>query len=157
VFTHDFTSTFAVIKQTRICDFAFELFEAFTFAFNEGVKIHNEVAAAASAADGAGVRRDERLYENLSFLLCPRGFSAAVAASEFFDTPGGIDELLFAREKWMTSSTNTDLNIATRRAGVIHRAARAHNIGIVILWMNACFHVQKGAQNLPVRSWLRKG
>jgi hypothetical protein len=92
----------------------------------------------------------------LSFLLCPRGFSAAVAASEFFDTPGGIDELLFAREKWMTSSTNTDLNIATRRAGVIHRAARAHNIGIVILWMNARFHLQKGARNVIARRCLRK-
>ena len=98
----------------------------------------------------------ERLNE-LSFLAGSRRFGAAVAASEFFDTPGGIDELLFAREKWMTSSANTDLNVATRRAGVIHRAARAHNIGIVILWMNVCFHVQKGARNLIARSWLRKG
>jgi hypothetical protein len=100
---------------------------------------------------------DRRYRRQLSFLLDPRGFCAAVAASEFFDTPGGIDELLFAREKWMTSSANTDLNIATRRAGVIHRAARAHNIGIVILWMNACFHVQKEARNLIARSCLRKG
>ncbi|HEV8619359.1 MAG TPA: hypothetical protein VGQ70_07700 [Candidatus Udaeobacter sp.] len=45
MFTHDFTSTFAVIKQTRIGDFAFELFEAFTFAFNEGIKIHIPVGA----------------------------------------------------------------------------------------------------------------
>jgi len=93
----------------------------------------------------------------LSFLLCPRGFRAAVAASEFFDTPGCIDELLLAREKWMTSSTNTDLNIATRRAGVINRAARARNIGIVILWMDACFHLQKGTRNVIARCRLRKG
>ena len=98
----------------------------------------------------------ERLYDSLSFLVCPRGFSAAVAAREFFDTPGGIDELLLAGEKWMTSSTNTDLNIPTRRAGAIDRAARADNIGIVVLWMNACFHLQKRARNLIARSCLRK-
>ena len=102
-------------------------------------------------------RQSEAAIVQLSFLFRPRGFSAAVAASEFFDTPGGIDELLFAREKWMTSSANTDFNIATRRAGVIHRAARAHNIGIVILWMNACFHVAKRARNLPAGSFSRKG
>jgi hypothetical protein len=39
---------------------------------------------------------------------------------------------------------------------VIHRAARAHNIGIVILWMNARFHLQKGARNVIARSCLRK-
>jgi hypothetical protein len=92
----------------------------------------------------------------LSFLLYPRGFGAAVAASEFFDTPGGIDELLLAREEWMTSSANTDFNIPTRRAGVIHGTARAHNIGIVILWMNACFHLEKEARNVIGRNRLRK-
>ena len=102
-------------------------------------------------------RQSEAATAQLSFRLSPRGFGAAVAAREFFDTPGGIDELLFAREKWMTSSTNTDLNIATRRAGAIHRAARAHNIGIVILWMNPRFHFQKGARNVIARSCLRKG
>jgi hypothetical protein len=40
---------------------------------------------------------------------------------------------------------------------VIYRAARAHNIGIVILWMNACFHVGKRARNLPAGSFSRKG
>ena len=93
----------------------------------------------------------------LGFLFSPRGFGAAVAAGEFFDAPGGIDELLFAREKRMTSGTNTDLNITARRAGVINRAARAHNIGIVVFWMNACFHLQKGARNVIMRSCSRKG
>ncbi len=93
----------------------------------------------------------------LSFLFSPRGFSAAVAAGEFFDAPGGIDELLFACEKRMASGTNTDLNITARRAGVINRAARAHNIGIVVFWMNACFHLQKGARNVIMRSCSRKG
>src|SRR6266699_4571093 len=87
----------------------------------------------------------------LSFLFSPRCFGATVAAGEFFDAPSGIDELLFAREKGMTSSTNTDLNVTTRRAGVIYRAASAHDIGLVILWMNACFHLQKGAWNVTAR------
>jgi hypothetical protein len=26
---------------------------------------------------------------------------------------------------------------------VIHRAARANDVGLVILWVNACFHVRK--------------
>ena len=107
---------------------------------------------------GASIRQlpDEAATAQLSFLLCPCDFCAAVAAREFFDTPGGIDELLLAGEKWMTSSANTDLNLATGRAGVIDRAACAHNIGIVILWMNACFHLQKGTRNLIARSCSRK-
>ena len=92
----------------------------------------------------------------LGFLFSPRGFGAAVAAGEFFDAPGGIDELLFAREKRMTSGTNADLNITARRAGVIDCAARADDIGIVILWMNGCFHLQKEARNVAARSCSRK-
>jgi hypothetical protein len=26
---------------------------------------------------------------------------------------------------------------------VIHRAARANDVGLVIFWVNACFHVRK--------------
>src|SRR5437867_11595804 len=99
-------------------------------------------------------RQSGAATDQLSFLFSPRGFGAAVAAGEFFDAPGGIGELLFAREKRMTSGTNTDLNIATRRAGVIKPAARADNIGIVIFWTNASFHLQKGARNVILRSCL---
>jgi hypothetical protein len=31
---------------------------------------------------------------------------------------------------------------------VIHRAACAHHISLVIFWMNACFHLLNGARNL---------
>ena len=103
----------------------------------------------------AGVT-DPGYKSQLSFLFSPRGFGAAVATSKLFDTSGGIDELLFAREKWMTSGTNTDLNIPTRRAGVIHRAARANDIGLVILWMNARFHVWKRARSVIAPSVWRK-
>jgi len=92
----------------------------------------------------------------LSFLVSPRGFGAAVTACEFFHAPGSIDELLFAGEKWMASGANTDLNIATRRAGVIHRAARADDVGLVVLWMNARFHVRKRGRNVTARMILCK-
>jgi hypothetical protein len=31
---------------------------------------------------------------------------------------------------------------------MIHRAARANHVGLVIFWMNLCFHLRKGARNL---------
>ena len=99
-----------------------------------------------------GVRRGKRLYKNLSFLLSPRGFGATVTAGKLFNATGGIHKLLFACEKWMASGTNTDLNIATRGAGVIHRAACAHHISLVIFWMNACFHLLNGARNVFVNA-----
>jgi hypothetical protein len=92
----------------------------------------------------------------LSFLVSSRGFGAAIPAGEFFHASGGIDKLLFAGEKWMASGTNTDLNIATRRAGVIHRAARTDDVGLVILWMNAGFHVRKRGRNVTARMILCK-
>jgi hypothetical protein len=39
---------------------------------------------------------------------------------------------------------------------MIHRAARANHIGLVVLWMNACFHLSKGAQILRVFARKRK-
>ena len=103
-----------------------------------------------------GVRRGKRLYKNLSFLLSPRRFGATVTAGKLFNAPGGIHKLLFACEKWMASGTNTDLNIATRGAGVIDRAACAHHVGFVIFWMDAGFHLGNGVRNLIARSRPRK-
>ena len=100
-----------------------------------------------SAAEKA-VAAGERLYDQLSFLLNASSFGAAVTAGKFLDPARGIDEFLFAGEKGMTSSTNADLNIATRGASVIHRAACAYHIGLVIFWMNACFHLLNGARNV---------
>ena len=107
---------------------------------------------AAVSAAREGVRRGKRLYKNLSFLLSPRGFGATVTAGKLFHAPGGINKLLLAGEKWMTSGTNTDLNIATRGAGVIHRPACTHDISLVIFWMNACFHLMNRARNLSAHA-----
>ena len=94
--------------------------------------------------------------DQLSFLFGAGSFGAAVTSGKFLDAPGRIHELLFTGEKRMTSSANTDLNIAARGASVIHRTACAHHIGLVILWMNTGFHLWKGARNLLVQSALRK-
>jgi hypothetical protein len=100
----------------------------------------------------SAAEKGERLYNDLSFLLGTGSFGAAVTPSEFLDAPRGIDKLLFAGEKGMTSGANTDLNIATRGAGVIHRAACAHDISLVIFWMNTCFHLLEGAWNVSVHT-----
>jgi hypothetical protein len=39
---------------------------------------------------------------------------------------------------------------------VIHRAARTNDVGLVILWMNARFHVRKRARNVIARMILCK-
>ena len=111
--------------------------------------------AAVSAAEKA-FAAGERLYDELSFLLGAGSFGAAVTAGKFLDPARGIDKLLFAGEKGMTSGTNADLNIATRGASVIHRAACAHHISLVIFWMNVRFHVWKRVANLGALRHSRK-
>ena len=100
-------------------------------------------------------RERARGYSQLSFARA-RGFGAAVTAREFFHAPGGIDEFLFAREKRMAGGADADFNVLFGRAGVINRAARANDIGLLIIWMNVCLHVQKRAQNLAVKGQIRK-
>jgi len=92
-----------------------------------------------------GIKRRSQIAVpvQLTFFARAHGFGAAIALGEFFDATGRVHELLFAGEKRMTSSANTDSNVTTRRARVIDRAARADDIGFVILWVNACFHRQK--------------
>jgi hypothetical protein len=103
----------------------------------------------------AGVN-DPSYRTQLSFFAGAGGLGAAVALGEFFYAAGGVDEFLFAGEKRMTSGADTNSNIFARRAGMINRATRTHDIGLVILWMNACFHLQKGTRNLPALVVLRK-
>jgi hypothetical protein len=89
------------------------------------------------------VRRDDEGAGQLTFFAGARSFGATVTLGEFFNATGGIDKFLFAGEKRMAGCANTDSNVAPGRAGVIHRAARANDVGLVIFWMNACFHVRK--------------
>ena len=79
----------------------------------------------------------------LSFFDRTHRLGAAVAAREFLHPPSRVDEFLFAGEKRMTSGADADFNVANGRAGMINRAARTSDIGLVILWMNVRFHVRK--------------
>jgi len=88
------------------------------------------------------VRRSERVGQ-LTLFARACCFGATVALGEFFNATGGVHEFLLAGEKWMTSSADTDSNVATGRAGVINRATRTDDIGFVIFWVNAWFHVRK--------------
>src|SRR5437867_260804 len=152
---HDLARTLAIGKKRWVGNIALQLFEAFAFQLDKGIQVHKSVAAAVSAAEKA-FAAGKRLYRNLSFFLSPRGFGATVTSGKFLHASGGIHKLLFAGEKWMTSSTNTDLNIAAGGAGVIHRTACANDIGLVVFWMDVSFHLQNGARNLIARSRARK-
>ena len=83
-------------------------------------------------------------------------FRAAVTARKFLDPSGGIDKFLFPCEKRMAGSTDADFNIGASRAGVIDRAARTDDIGLVILGMNVRFHIQKRACKLRATRGFRK-
>ncbi len=84
----------------------------------------------------------------LSLLNGADSLGAAVAAREFFHATGGIDKLLFPREKRMASRTDADSNVWTRRASVISRTARADDSGLLIIRMYIRPHGEKGAANL---------
>ncbi len=111
----------------------------------------------AAVADRGTARVDDPGYRNQLSFAAARGFGAAVTTDEFLDPAGGIDEFLFAGEKRMTSGADADFNITPRRTRVIDRAARAHDIGLVIFRMNARFHVRRRARNVIARGSLRKG
>ena len=109
----------------------------------------------AVSAVGAGARRGQRLYIQLS-LARARGLGTAVAAGEFFDAPGGVDKFLFAGKKRMAGGADADFNVSFGRAGVINRAARANDIGLLIIGMNVRLHVEKRARNLAAKAQIRK-
>ena len=115
----------------------------------------SERAAALSERRNATVRH-RRYRTQLTFFARACGFSAAVTLGEFFHAAGCVHEFLFAGEKRMTSGADTDSNVATGRAGMIHRAARANDIGLMILWVNACFHSSKMSAECNRAAVLRK-
>ena len=100
--------------------------------------------------------RHRRYRSQLTFLTRASCLGAAVTLGEFFDATGRIHEFLFAGKKRMTSGADTDSNVAPGRAGVIHRAARANDVGLVIFWMNACFHSSKMSAECNRAGSLRK-
>jgi len=112
------------------------------------------VVAVAVSAVGVGAWH-KRLYIQLS-LAGAGGLGAAVTTREFFHAPGGVDEFLFAGKKRMAGSADADFNVSFGRASVINRAARANDIGLLIIGMNVRFHIQKRVQNLTAEGQIRK-
>ena len=98
---------------------------------------------------------DDPGYTQLSFTRTS-GLGAAVAAGEFFHAPGGVDEFLLASEKRMAGGADADFNVSFGRASVINRAARANDIGLLIIGMNVRLHIQKRADNLAAEGQIRK-
>src|SRR6266516_5699289 len=108
------------------------------------------VAVAVSAVGAGGARRGERLYIQLS-LARAGGLGAAVTTREFFHAPSGVDEFLFAGKKRMAGGTDADFNVSFGRAGVINHAARANDVGLLIIGMNVRLHIEKRARNLAAQ------
>src|SRR5437016_1532423 len=98
--------------------------------------------ATALSRHGRNAPTERGGYIQLS-LAAARGLGAAVTTREFFDAPRSVDEFLLAREKRMAGGADADFNVTFGRASVINRAARANNIGHLIIGMNLRLHVQK--------------
>jgi hypothetical protein len=94
-------------------------------------------------------------YSQLS-LTRASGLGAAVTASEFFHPAGGIDEFLLAREKRMAGGADADFNVSFGRASMINRAARANDIGLLVIGMNVRLHVKKRAKSIAANPEIRK-
>ena len=94
-------------------------------------------------------------YSQLS-LTRASGPGAAVTASEFFHPAGGVDEFLLAGEKRMAGGTDADFNVSFGRASMINRAARANDIGLLVIGMNIRLHVKKRAENIAANPEIRK-
>src|SRR5438045_9531272 len=105
------------------------------------------VVAVAVSAVGAGARRGERRYIQLS-IGGAGGLGAAVTTRELFHAPGGVDEFLFAGKKRMAGSANADFNVSFGGAGVNNRAERQNDIGLLLIGMNGPQQDEKQAETV---------
>ena len=150
--THNLTGAIAILKQTRIGDFTFELFETLAFTLNQKIEVHDRGSEANRSRPESATPATLELRTFAGALR----LGAAVTPREFFYAPGGVDEFLFACEKRMASGADADFNVSFGRAGVINRTARANDIGLLIIGMNVRLHVQKRTQKLAVKAQICK-
>ncbi len=94
--------------------------------------------------------------EQLRFSAGASGLGATVTAREFFYTTRRVDEFLFASEKRMASSADADFNVTPGGTGMVNRATRADDIGLIIFGMNVRFHVSGTSDECNAASRLRK-
>jgi len=144
VLAHGFARALSIVEKARIGNIAFQLLETLPFTRDEGLKIHKQKRRLRNHPESPFVRRNQLSF----FGNSASRFRAAVAAGEFFNTAGGVDKLLFAGEKRMAGRANADLNVPTRRAGMVDRAACADNIRLAVFRMNVRFHGGKRARTL---------
>src|SRR5258708_2118267 len=97
----------------------------------------------AAMADRGGPGSATPATAELRSFASARGLRAAVAARELLHPSGGINEFLLAGEKRMAGGTDADFNVSLGGAGMINRAARANDIGHLIIGMNVRLHVEK--------------
>jgi len=112
-----------------------------------------------AAPKAFGVGKDARASERdvqLTLFDGTRSLGATVAAGKFLHPAGRIYKLLLTREKRMASGTDADSNVSFGRASVINRAARANEVGLLIIGMNVRLHIQKRAENLAAEGQIRK-
>jgi hypothetical protein len=60
--------------------------------------------------------------------------------AEAFYATGGINQFLLAGKKWMALRADLDPYIRFGRADLQNIATGALNCGLVVLWMDICFH-----------------
>ena len=69
-------------------------------------------------------------------------YSFLSAHLEFFNTPGGINDLFRSRVERVAGAADFNALLFPGRTNSINRPARTGNDGIrVIRWMNICLHV----------------
>lgn len=98
------------------------------------------MAVAPSGATAMSLGRN--LLGGLRGFFGAGGLHAAITARKLLDAARGVHELLLAREKWMAGRADANADVLTRRACAIHRATCARDRRLVIIGMNACFHVE---------------
>jgi hypothetical protein len=77
------------------------------------------------------------------FVTNRKGLSLFVAAVEFVNTTGGIDEFLLAGEERMAFGADSNLGFGTGGFDVPNFTAGAGNDGVFVLRMNIFFHFKQ--------------
>lgn len=85
-----------------------------------------------------------------------RRLGVAVAAGEFLDASGGINEFLFAGEKGMARRADTDLDVALGGTGVVNGPAGAGDRRFDVIGMDISFHSEKGNETITESLWCKR-
>ena len=168
VFAQGLAGFARIVVEIRRGDLSFEFAEAVGFAGDERSEVHGKkrmkdekragsgLVCSLQPADFSLIRKKQNGEDALGiFTVSEVGTgtlgglfarsSGTVAAGEFLDAAGGIDELLLAGEERVAGGANADPELALGAAGVVGGAAGAADGGRLVVGMNICFHgLEKG-------------